>query len=106
MPRPIHVVGQVATHFRIAPPGLDSNSARITDPDDQTAFYGYIDVTRMLEREISENGPHVSPIADALDSYGSQLFRGLNDYTRHDPRINKEWFRSFWYMYWEKNRGT
>jgi len=105
MPRPIHVVGQVATYFRIAPPGLDFNSPRVTDPDDQIAFYDYIDATKRLEREMCKNRPCVSPIADALDSYGSQLLRGLNDYTRHDRQTNKEWFRSFWYMYWERNRG-
>lgn len=106
MPRPIHAVGQIASLFRMAPPGLNMSSARLTDPDDKMAFYSYIDATRKRESEMCKNGPAVCPIANTLDSYGSQLLRGLNDYTQHDPRTNKEWLRSFWYMYWEMNRGT
>lgn len=105
MPRPVHAVGQIASHFRIAPPGLTFDSARMNDLVDQMAFHEYIEATKKRERELTKNGPCVSPIADALDSYGSQLFRGLNDYTQHDRRTNKEWFRSFWYMYWERNRS-
>lgn len=106
MPRPIHAVGQIASLFRMAPPGLNMSSARLTDPDDKMAFYSYIDATRKRESDMCKNGPAVCPIANTLDSYGSQLLRGLNDYTQHDPRTNKEWLRSFWYMYWEMNRGT
>ena len=78
---------------------------RDNDRKGREAFYGYLAAIRKMERDFNEYDGFVTPMTDAMDSYGSHLFRGLNDYRRHDRRDNEEWVRSYWFMFYDESKG-